>query len=135
MPQNDPACVGVSEEAQITLDLTIDENDALTIEAPYQDMCAPDFFCAVSGPSCPVPTSYSVPQTKAWSYYDPRPTDGCRTDKNGAPVQVTSVTEVTGDGRSTLVINQLCQTQMRNDIDVPTSYVFDERDWTTVIQF
>jgi len=78
LAQNMPPCTSAGGQATITLHLTIDAQDNITVEAPYQDMCAPDYFCAVSGHGCPIPTSYPVPLTNQLYSYDPRSTDRCR---------------------------------------------------------
>jgi hypothetical protein len=135
LPQNSPACNPSGGQATVTLDLTIDAQDNITVEAPYQDMCAPDYFCAVSGPSCPIPTSYPVPLTDHQYLYDPRPTDQCRRESNGTPIQVEHLVDVSANGGTSLTIRQQCHTRMRNDAtDFPT-FVNDTRDWTTVITF
>jgi hypothetical protein len=82
----------------------------------------------VSGPTCPIPTSYAVP-TDTTFYFAPRPTDYCRRYENGTPYPVENVVNVQLSG-TTLVIDQLCTTHMRN----LTSEVIDIRDWTTTIE-
>ena len=100
-------------------------------------MCAPDYFCAMSGPAgCPIPTSYPVPLVGQQYLYDPRSTDRCRRDSNSVAIQVEHLVDVTvGANAATLTIHQQCNTRMRNDGTSPTSYVNDSRDWTTVLTF
>jgi hypothetical protein len=136
LAQNMPPCNPASGQTNVSLDLTIDAQDNITVEAPYQDMCAPDYFCAISGPGCPIPTSYPVPLANQRYLYDPRSTDKCRRDGSGAAIQVEHLVDVTvGANAATLTIRQQCHTRMRNDGTTPTSYVNDSRDWTTVLTF
>jgi len=133
-----PACTPGGGQTNVSLDLTIDAQDNITVEAPYQDMCAPDYFCAISGPGsgCPIPTSYPVPLVNQRYLYDPRSTDKCRRDSSSAPIQVEHLVDVTvGADAATLTVRQQCHTRMRNDGTTPTSYVNDSRDWTTVLTF
>jgi hypothetical protein len=125
--QNTPPCNPQGGQSSVTLDLTLDAAGKLTVEAPYQDMCAQDYFCAVSGPGCPIPTSYEVPTDTTFSYV-PRATDRCRRDLNGQPYNVSHAVDVRISGRS-LIIDQLCTTHMLN----LSSQVIDVRDWTTTI--
>jgi hypothetical protein len=125
---NNPPCNPSSRQRTVTLDLTLDQNDQLVVEAPYQDMCAPDYFCAVSGPGCPIPTSYAVP-TDTTYLFAPRSTDRCRRHQDGTPYDVENVVNVRFVG-TTLIIDQLCTTHMLN----LTSEVVDVRDWTTTIE-
>jgi hypothetical protein len=125
--QNTPPCNAQSGQSTVMLDLTLDAAGKLTVEAPYQDMCAQDYFCAVSGPGCPIPTSYDVPTATTFSY-PPRSTDRCRRDLNGAPYNVSHQVGVRISGRS-LIIDQLCTTHMLN----LSSQVVDVRNWTTTI--
>jgi hypothetical protein len=118
------------------LDLTIDAQDNIIVEAPYQDMCAPDYFCAISGPGCPIPTTYPVPLVNQRYLYTPRTTDRCRRDASGALVQVEHLVDVTvAPNATSLTIHQQCHTRMRNDSTTPMSFVNDSRDWTTVVTF
>jgi hypothetical protein len=136
LAQNQPPCNTAGGQTNVSLDLTIDAQDNITVEAPYQDMCAPDYFCAVSGPGCPIPTSYPVPLVGQQYLYDPRSTDRCRRDSNSVAIKVEHLVDVTvGANAATLTIHQLCKTRMRNDGTNPTSYVNDSRDWTTVLTF
>jgi hypothetical protein len=138
LAQNQPPCNAAGGQATTPLDLTIDANDNITVEAPYQDMCAPDYFCAISGPGsgCPIPTTYPVPLVGQEYLYTPRSTDRCRRDSNGTAILVQHLVDVTvGPNAATLTIRQQCKTRMRNDGTTPTSYVNDSRDWTTVITF
>jgi len=136
LAQNMPPCNPGGGQASATLDLTIDAQDNITVEAPYQDMCAPDYFCAISGPGCPIPTTYPVPLANQRYLYDPRTSDRCRRDSSGAAIQVEHLVDVTvGANASSLTIRQQCHTRMRNDGTTPTSYVNDSRDWTTVVTF
>ena len=136
LAQNQPPCNAGGGQTNVSLDLTIDAQDNITVEAPYQDMCAPDYFCAMSGPGCPIPTSYPVPLVGQQYLYDPRSTDRCRRDSNGIAIKVEHLVDVTvGANAATLTIHQLCKTRMRNDGTTPTSYVNDSRDWTTVLTF
>jgi hypothetical protein len=127
LAQNSPPCNPSSGQTSVMLDLTLDANGKLIVEAPYQDMCAQDYFCAISGPSCPIPTSYEVPTDTTFSYA-PRSTDRCRRNLNGTPYNVEHVVGVRISGRS-LIIDQLCTTHMLNQ----SSQVVDVRDWTTTI--
>ena len=68
-------------------------------------------------------------------FYDPRATDQCRRDSNGVPIQVEHVVDASGSGESVILIHQQCYTRMRNDTNVPASYVFDTRDWMTRLEF
>jgi hypothetical protein len=138
LAQNSPPCSPSGGQATVMLDLTIDAQDNITVEAPYQDMCAPDYFCAISGPGsgCPIPTSYPVPLSGQRYLYDPRSTDHCRRDANGVAIQVEHLVDVSvAANAASLTIHQQCHTRMRNDGTTPTSYVNDSRDWTTVLTF
>ena len=135
LAQNTPPCSPEGGQANTMLDLTIDAQDNITVEAPYQTMCAPDYFCAVSGPNCPIPTSYPVPLVNQRYLYNPRPTDNCRRDTSSVPIQVEHLVDVTVNGNVSLTIRQQCHTRMRNDGTTPSSYVNDTRDWTTVVTF
>jgi hypothetical protein len=135
LAQNSPPCNAAGGQATTMLDLTIDAQNNITVAAPYQDMCAPDYFCAVSGPGCPIPTTYPVPLVGQRYLFDPRSTDRCRRDGSGALVQVENLVDVTVNGSSSLTIHQQCHTRMRNDGTTPTSFVNDSRDWTTVVTF
>jgi hypothetical protein len=135
LAQNDPPCNPSGGQTTTSLTLTIDAQDNITVQAPYQDMCAPDYFCAISGPGCPIPTSYPVPLVNQVYLYDPRSTDRCRRDMNGTAVQVEHDVDVSANGAVSVTIHQLCHTRMRNDGTTPTSYVNDTRDWTTQITF
>jgi hypothetical protein len=135
LAQNMPPCNSAGGQATVSLDLTIDAQDNITVAAPYQDMCAPDYFCPVSGPGCPIPTSYPVPLVNHQYLYDPRSTDRCRRDMSGALTQVEHDVDVSANGAASLTIHQVCHTRMRNDGTTPSSYVNDTRDWTTVISF
>ena len=138
LAQNMPPCTAGGGQVNVSLDLTIDAQDNITVEAPYQDMCAPDYFCAISGPGsgCPIPTSYPVPLVNQRYLYDPRTTDQCRRESNGAAIQVEHLVDVTvAASAASLTIRQQCHTRMRNDGTNPTSFVNDSRDWTTVLTF
>jgi hypothetical protein len=136
LAQNMPPCSPSGGQTDVTLDLTIDAQDNIIVEAPYQDMCAPDYFCAVSGPGCPIPTTYPVPLVGQRYLYDPRATDRCRRESNSAPIQVEHLVDVSVAANATsLTIRQQCHTRMRNDGTTPTSFVNDSRDWTTVLTF
>lgn len=127
LAQNDPPCNPSSGRTTVTLDLTVDQSGKLTVEAPYQDMCAQDYFCAISGPGCPIPTSYGVPTDTTYSY-TPRGTDRCRAHTDGTPYPVEHVVDVRISGTS-LIIDQTCTTHMLNQ----SSSVVDVRNWTTTI--
>ncbi len=127
LAQNSPPCNPQSGQTTVTLDLTLDAAGKLIVEAPYQDMCAQDYFCAVSGPGCPIPTSYAVPTDTTFSYV-PRSTDRCRRDLQGLPYNVSHEVSVRISGRS-LIIEQLCTTHMLNQ----STQVLDTRNWTTTI--
>jgi len=135
LAQNDPPCSPSGGQATVSLALTIDAQDNITVQAPYQDMCAPDYFCAISGPGCPIPTSYPVPLVNQVYLYDPRSTDRCRRDTSGTAIQVEHDVDVSANGDVSVTIHQVCHTRMRNDGTTPSSYVNDTRDWTTVITF
>jgi hypothetical protein len=135
LPQNTPACNAAGGQATMSLMLTIDAQDNITVQAPYQDMCAPDYFCAVSGPGCPIPTSYPVPLVNHVYLYDPRSTDRCRRDTSGTAIQVEHDVDVSANGAASVTIHQVCHTRMRDDATTPSSYVNDTRDWVTVITF
>ena len=97
---------------------------------------AQDYFCAISGPNCPIPTSYPVPLMNQRYLYNPRSTDQCRRESNGTAIQVEHLVDVTVASNATsLTIRQQCPTRMRNDGTTPTSFVNDSRDWTTVLTF
>ena len=127
LAQNNPPCNPFSGQTGVTLDLTLDAAGKLSVEAPYQDMCAQDYFCAISGPSCPIPTSYEVPTGTTFMYV-PRATDRCRRHPNGTPYDVEHRVDVRISGRS-LIIDQLCTTHMLNQ----SSQVVDVRNWTTTV--
>ena len=135
LAQNTPPCSPEGGQSNTMLDLTIDAQDNITVEAPYQTMCAQDYFCAISGPNCPIPTSYPVPLVNQRYLYNPRPTDNCRRDTSSVPIQVEHLVDVTVNGNVSLTIRQQCHTRMRNDGTTPSSYVNDSRDWTTVVTF
>jgi hypothetical protein len=135
LAQNSPPCSASGGQTTVSLTLTIDAQDNITVQAPYQDMCAQDYFCAVSGPSCPIPTSYPVPLVDHLYLYDPRTTDRCRRDSNGTAIQVQHLVDVSTNNSTTVTIHQQCHTRMRNDGTSPTSFVDDTRDWTTVLTF
>ena len=136
LAQNSPPCSPGSPAENVSLDVTIDAQDNITVEAPYQTMCAQDYFCAISGPNCPIPTSYPVPLVNQRYLYNPRSTDQCRRESNGTAIQVEHLVDVTvGANAATLTIHQQCHTRMRNDGTTPTSFVNDSRDWTTVLTF
>jgi hypothetical protein len=135
LAQNSPPCSPSGGQTPVTLTLTIDAQDNITVQAPYQDMCAPDYFCAISGPGCPIPTSYPVPLVGQRYLFDPRSTDRCRRDASGAFIQVENLVDVTPVGDTSLTIHQVCHTRMRNDGTTPMTFVNDTRDWTTVISF
>ena len=93
------------------------------------------FLRAISGPGCPIPTTYPVPLSNHRYLYDPRSTDRCRRDSNSVAIQVEHLVDVSTNGNVSLTIRQQCHTRMRNDGTTPTSYVNDTRDWTTVVTF
>jgi hypothetical protein len=137
LAQNSPPCSPSGGQTTVSLTLTIDAQDNITVQAPYQDMCAPDYFCAITGPGsgCPIPTSYPVPLVNQLYLYDPRTTDRCRRDSSGTAIQVQHVVDVSTNNSTSVTIHQQCHTRMRNDGTTPTSFVDDTRDWTTVLTF
>ncbi len=138
LAQNDPPCSYGSPQQSVTLTLTLDAADNLTIEAPYQDMCTSDYVGAVvdSGGTPTggaVATSYAVP-LESTAYYAPRSIDHCRIDSNGIDTIVQDEVSTYVDGTN-LLITQLCTTEF-TVIDpiyqTPTTLI-DTRNWTTVI--
>jgi hypothetical protein len=136
LAQNSPPCNPAGGQTTVMLTLTIDAQDNITVAAPYQDMCAQDYFCAISGPGCPIPTSYPVPLVNHQYLFDPRSTDHCRRDTSGVAIQVENLVDVSvAPNATSLTIHQQCHTRMRDDGTTPTSYVNDSRDWTTALTF
>ena len=60
--QNSPPCASAIETVNVSLDLTMNADGTLVVEAPYQDMCAPDYVgCVIDADG--VPTGEPVPAT------------------------------------------------------------------------
>jgi len=121
-------CQAIEGSAPITLDLTMNADGKLTIEAPYQDMCAPDYLCDISTPeTCNVPTSFTenvLPQR--WSF-DPRPFDECRDGQVELAVSFKATSNI-------LTLDQECNTQF-HDVrsDGTQRIVYDARVWKTTL--
>jgi len=127
--QNDPPCTYPTESWPATVKLTVDADNKVVVEGPDQEMCSPDYFCGVTGPTCPAPLSiYDVPTVGKLVYFTPRPQDGCRRDTNGIPIPVEQRVNV-GVAGKTLTIGQECYTWMMNG----ESPIQDIRRWTTTI--
>jgi hypothetical protein len=100
----------------------------LTIEAPYQDMCAPDYLCDVSGPTtCNVPTSFTESVLPQYWSFDPRPLDQCRDGQVQLAVTFTAISNI-------LTLEQECNTQLYDVRSNGTQrIVYDQRIWDTTI--
>jgi len=138
LAQNDPPCISVSQTRTATLNLTIQADGSVTVQAPYQDMCTSDYVGGVvdmnrnpTGEA--VPTSYAVPLMNRLWYFIPRSIDHCRVDLSGVDtlVQHTASTAVEA---TQIVITQDCATTLRDDTNGP-SLLHDTRHYVTRVSF
>jgi hypothetical protein len=107
----------------------------VTIEAPYQDMCAADYVGGVidqngTPTGQPVPTSYAVPLPPTVFYYAPRSIDRCRTDLNGVDARVEHHADTAVAGTE-IVVTQDCFTTLRDDTSGSPSLLHDTRHYVT----
>jgi len=140
LAQNDPPCHSVAETRTATLNLTIQADGSVTVQAPYQDMCTSDYVGGVvdaaGNPTGePVPTSYAVPLASRLWYFAPRSIDHCRVDLNGIDTLVqhkasTAVDQTLGQ----ILITQDCATTLRDDTN-GSSLLHDTRHYVTRVSF
>lgn len=135
--QNDPPCSTYTTPADVTLNVTLAADGTISVQAPYQTMCAIDYL----GPMCDVdgvptggtyPMSYAVPMATQFWYYLPRELDYCRVDTAGhdTTIQHRVSTSIVG---SQIWVTQDCFTQFSiaaTSTD-PQRSLFDRRSWIT----
>jgi Regulator of chromosome condensation (RCC1) repeat len=138
LAQYEPPCFEADSTQAVTLDLTLNPDGSLVIEAPVHDTCGPmqvgtvvDVNGVPTGEQ--VATSYPVPMPAKIVYYSPTQTDQCRVDQFNNDINIQNDLLVSLPGED-IWIQQDCLTLYTVwPLGEPVT-LFDIRRWTTKVK-